>query len=315
MVHAVFVFLQVRFQGLQELFVGVLPALLPGDEPADIGAQAADALGMEPGLGFAHGEDDHGIGILRAALGVGIEVAHRVQLVAEEFGTEGPVSGGGVDVHDAAPDSELAGTLDHAAAGVACMGQLFEQFLQGILLTDFQREGGPGQHGGGDGPLGEGLPGEDLELRPAVHQREKLIQPLLLPGPADHGGVVQGQLPAGQHRGRLAQECGQLLLEPLGGHVVLADDHDGPLKLPAQSGDQVAPVDLAEAGNSGGLIAADGFQQKLIFRDLFEESKQFFHIVTSSDRRRTNVGRGLAPAIDFVSKNKIDLPIGKKVQK
>ena len=97
----------------------------------------------------------------------------------------------------------------------------------------------------------------------------KLLQPLLLPGTADHGGVIKGQLPAGQHRGRFPEKCGKLLGRPPGGHVILADQHQGPVKFPVQARHQMAPVDLAQAGDGGGFLPGDGFQKKLIFGDVF----------------------------------------------
>ena len=56
------------------------------------------------------------------------------------------VGGGGVDVHDAAADGELARALDHAAAGVACVAELFQKVIQGVFLTHLQGEGGVFQH-------------------------------------------------------------------------------------------------------------------------------------------------------------------------
>ena len=269
--QAVFVFFQVGGQGLQELFVGILPAVLAGDEPFQIGAEARDALGVEPGLGLAHGQDHHGFHIVTAPLGVRVEVAHGVQLVTEKFGAEGPVGGGGVDVHDAAADGELAGALDHAAAGVARVGQLVQELLQGVLLANLQGEGGLLQDCRGDGPLGEGFPGQNLQTGLTVRQGEELVQTLLLPGAADHGGVVEGQLPAGEHRGGFAQKGGELLLGALGGHVVLADDHNGAVEFPPEPRDQVTAVDLAHAGDGGGFPAADGLQKKLIFGNIFKK--------------------------------------------
>ena len=283
--HAVFVLFQVRLQGLQELFVDIFPPLLAGDQLFDVGAEAAQTLGVEPGLGLAHGQDHDGIGVLGAPLGVRVEVAHGVQLVTEELGTDGPVGGGGVDVHDAAPDGELAGALHHAAAGVACVAEPVDQLLQGVLPAHLQSEGGPAQDGRGDGPLGEGFPGEDLQFCLARCQRKELVQPLLLPGPGHHGGVVQRQLPAGQHRGGFAQEGGQLLADALGGHVILTDDYHRPVKFPAEPGDQMAAVDLTQTRDGGGLISPDGLQKKLIFGDVFQKREKFFHEITSMKKK------------------------------
>ena len=136
------------------------------------------------------------------------------------------------------------------------MGELFGQLLQGVFPANLQGEGGAVQHGGGHGSLGQGLPGQNLQLCLTAGQQIELVQTLLLPGTGNHGGVVQRQLPAGEHRGGFGQECRELLLEPLGGHVILTDDHDGAVKFPAQTRDQVAAVDLTQPGDGGGFLAA-----------------------------------------------------------
>ena len=98
MVHAVFIFFHILLQGTDEIFVGRLPAALAGNQIFQVGAQTFDALWMQMGLGLAHGQNHDPVGILRPALGVGVKIAHGIQLVAEKLGTDGTVGGGGVDI-------------------------------------------------------------------------------------------------------------------------------------------------------------------------------------------------------------------------
>ena len=88
--------------------MGGLAALLLFQQLGQVLHQAGHALGVEMGQSLGHGQQDGLFGVLRAPLGQGIEEAHGVQLVAPELSPEGPVTVGGVDVHNAAPDGELA---------------------------------------------------------------------------------------------------------------------------------------------------------------------------------------------------------------
>ena len=45
----------------------------------------------------------------------------------------------------------------------------------------------------------------------------------MLPPPGDHGTVIQGQLTAGKDGKRLSEKSFYFLLQPLGGHVILAN--------------------------------------------------------------------------------------------
>ena len=80
---------------------------------------------MKFGLGLAYRKDGDGIHVFGSSLGVGVKVAHGIQLVTEEFGADGHVGGRGVDIQNAASDRELTGAFYHAAAAIAGCGQFF----------------------------------------------------------------------------------------------------------------------------------------------------------------------------------------------
>ena len=268
--QAVFVLFKVFRESGDEGLVDVLAALLAGDQAFQILAQAGQTLRMEGGLGLADGEDQSLLNVVGTALGGGVEVAHGVQFVAEEFGTDGMVGGGGEDVQNAAADGELTGALHHAASAVTGGGEPGNQLLQGILGAHLQTEGGAHQHPAGHGPLAQGFPGQDLEPGLAAGQFPELTQALLLPGAGDTGGVIEGQFPVGQDGERLAQEVLQLLLQALGGDVVLDDDYHWYSRLAAQARNEVGTVDLADAGDCGALFVGKGLQKDLIFGDIFQ---------------------------------------------
>ena len=68
----------------------------------------------------------------------------------------------------------------------------------------------------------------------------------------------------------LTWEVLQLLLQALGGDVVLDDDHHGHSGLAAKARDEVGAVDLADAGDRRALLVRKGLQKDLIFGDIFQ---------------------------------------------
>ena len=109
----------------------------------------------------------------------------------------------------------------------------------------------------------------------------QLSDPLLLPTPGDGGGIVQGQLPPGENGDGFGQKVLQILLKPPGGNIVLTQDDNRTFCIPAESGNQVAPVDLSDAGNGGGFSGGDPAQQSIIFRNAVQHLNQLFHKSTS----------------------------------
>ena len=150
------------------------------------------------------------------------------------------------------------------------------------------------QHGSGHGALRKGFPGEDLDGGLAGGQRIQLPQPLLLPAPGDHRCIIEGQIPAGQYGGGQTQKVLQLLLQTPCGNVILTQDDHGCLAVPVQTGDQVAAVDLTDAGDGGTLPLGQGIRQSLVFRYGFEHGKKLFHSDLQSRYRENASPRGKA---------------------
>ena len=139
------------------------------------------------------------------------------------------------------------------------------------------------QHRFGHGALGQGFPGEDLQGHTTQRQIVKLPQPLLLPGTGYHRTVVQGQLPAGENRGSFPQKGLQLLLQPPGGNVILADEDDALGKIPPQARNQMAAVDLTDAGDGGALLLVQRLAEGVIFRNLVQGGDELLHFLIPPD--------------------------------
>ena len=236
---------------------------------------------MKSRLSLAHGKNHHAVDILTTALGIGIEIAHGIQLVAEEFRSDRPVGGGGEYIQNAAPEGELTGALYHTASAVACLGELADQIIQRVLLPDLQGKGGSGQNRFGHGPEAEGFPGKNLHRGFSQGKIKKLPQPLLLPGAGDNSRVIKGQITTGKNGGGDAGKALQFLLETAGGHIVLADDHQRAAGVAVQSRNHVGAVDLSDAGDSGAFAAFDSIQQCGILRYGIQNRNKLFHILTS----------------------------------
>ena len=269
--QTVFVLFKVLSQGLDQRVVGISAPLFPCNTLLQIGAETGQTLGMEPGLGLANGQDHDIFCVFRAALGIRVKKTHGVQLVAKEFDSDRLVGCRGVYIQNTAPDGKLTGTLHHAAAAVTGGRELFDQIIQFVFTARLQAEGCASQHLGRHGPLAQGFPGEDLQLGLTTGQVEELPQSFLLPCPGYHGSIIECQFPAGQNGRDFSEECFQLLLQSLGSHVVLADEDDGTAQILAQPCDQMAAVDLADAGDSGRGILVQCFQKRCVFRNCFQK--------------------------------------------
>ena len=145
---------------------------------------------MQPRLAFPHREDFYGFDVFRPALGVGVEIAHGVQLVPEELRPDRLLRGRGEDVQNSTPEGELTRPFHHAASTVACGGKPRQKLLYGILPTSAQGEHGLFQNLRGHGAQGQGFPGENLHRSFARQKVIELPQPLLLPLPGNHGGII-----------------------------------------------------------------------------------------------------------------------------
>ena len=276
-VQPVFVFFQIPGQGGDQRLIGGFAPLLPGNQAGNIFAQAVDSFRMQTRLCLCHRQDRDGLDIFIAPLGLGVKIAHGVQLVAEKFRPDGLVGGRGEHVQNAAPKGKLSRAFHHAAAAVARGSQPGGQIVHGVFLPHFQGKGGTCHNLRGHGAKAQRLPGHDLQLGPALRQVVELPQALLLPGTGYHSGVIQRQFPPGQNGGRVPQKGFQLLLKPPGGHVILTQHHHRPVRLPNQSGKDMAAVDLTDAGHGSGFVVFQRGQKPGIFRHGFQQGKQLFH--------------------------------------
>ena len=226
-VQAAFVFIQVFFQRGDEKLVDVFPPLLAGNQGGNVLAQPRHAAGMESRLGLRHRQDGDGGDVLTAALGRRVKEAHGVQLVAEEFRPNRLILCGGENVQNAAPDGELSRPLHHAAAVVPGGGETGGQVFHGIFPANLQREGGGKKRGPRHGAQAERFPGHDLQACLPGGKIIQLPQALLLPASGHHGGIVKGQIPAGENGGGVRKEALQFLLKPPRRQIVLTQHHHG----------------------------------------------------------------------------------------
>ncbi len=251
--QAAFILVQVLFQRGDQRLVDVFPPLLAGDQGGNIFAQPRHAAGMKPRLSLRHGKNGDGGDVLTAALGRRVKEAHGVQLVAEEFCPHRPVFGGGEDVQNAATDGELTRPLHHAAAVVSGGGETGDQVFHGVFPANLQRKGGGEKRGLRHGAQAERFPRHDLQRGFSNGKVIQLPQTLLLPASGHHGGVVKGQVAAGENGGGVRKEALQFLLKPPRRQIVLTQHHHGTVYAAAKPRDHVTAVDLADAGDGHAL--------------------------------------------------------------
>ncbi len=188
------------------------------------------------------------------ALGLGVEFADGLDLVAEEVDADGAVLLGGVDVDDAAADGDLAGHLDDIDAGVADGEEMLDEHVGDVLFADVEVEGeaavevaGEELHAGGfdgdddearagvmsgDFPEGGGAGLLDFGVGGEVFEGEDVVS-----GEAEDGfgGECSGELAGGEDGG----------VEGFGG-LVVGDDDDG------RSGGGADEVGKVEGASGGG---------------------------------------------------------------
>ena len=104
----------------------------------EAGVDGGEKLFSDGRLGERKQEDfiERGAG----ALGVGIEAADGLDLVAEEVDADGAVLLGGEDVNNAAANRHLAGHLYDVDAGIADGEEVFHKKIGDVLFTDAQVE-------------------------------------------------------------------------------------------------------------------------------------------------------------------------------
>ena len=157
---------------------------------------------MQVRLRLGYRKQNGFVNVFRAPLRDGVEIAHGVELVAEEFRAQRLFLRGGIHVQNAAAQGKLSHALDQTRAGIARAGQALDELRHAVFRAGSQR------HGRGK----ERLPRkraqqQRVETRhqhrdAALRQRVQKPQPLLLPLPGHADGPGQRQLTRRQH-GRL----------------------------------------------------------------------------------------------------------------
>ena len=230
-------------------------------------AGGLDALAAEAGVdggeealgdgGFGEGQQQGLIEGRGGALGIGIEFADGLDLVAEELEADGAVGFGRIDVEDAAAEGDLAGHLDHVDAGVADAGEVVDQHVgtySFAALEDVAR----GRHSGrGEKLHAGGFDGRDDEAASPVAIFQRVVGARLL----DFG--VGREIFEGQHVvGGKAEDAvdwdgaGELAggeeggVQGLGGFVVGDNNNRGNLRGASEEGNVKGAGRGGESGDT-----------------------------------------------------------------
>ncbi len=189
--------------------------------------------------------------VLGEPLGLRGEIGHAVDLVVEKLDADG-LAGGGIDVHDAAPDGELAGGLAQLHPHVAGVGEAFCQHGGIHGLRSVHRHAQRAQGFGGKGDLQNGL-GRGGDDRGAVLLRQDTGQ----------GGQHAEPLPFGVMGGA---DIGKAVFP---GGIARGPDAQGDKKIPGLRRPLVVRKDEQEGARRGGEIRGDGGREDL-FRSVAE---------------------------------------------
>ena len=257
-----------------------LGALHLGDEVVHGLGETGPAARGELGQHLGHGQDVAALEVLHPALGGGVEGPHGVQLVPEELAADGVVPGGGKEVQDAPPQGELAHAFHLVAPDVAGGGEGVGQLVQVVGLPHPEGVDGLKEEGFGQGPLEEGLRGGHHQgCLPLGHGPED-GEPPVLPLPGDHGGVVEGELPAGEEADLFAGEGAEVLGQALGLPLVGAHHRHRPAGPGPEPGGKMGAVDRRQAGHGRRAGArVQGGEQGAEFRHPVQDVEKLFHTV------------------------------------
>ena len=215
------------------------PALQHGGQGAGVGRQSLPAR-----------QHPKGVDGLAAALGVRVEKAHGVDLVAPELGPDGPLGSGGIYVQNAAPAGKLAGPLHHLASAVAAAKQRRLQGLGPGALPHPHGEGGTLQALGGQRPLQQPRHSDHCGVGP-LQEGVQSGEPPLLVLTGYRLRVVEYHVPAREHHRRPAQQGRQISGQGPGGGVVRADHRQRPARAFAQHGLAYGPHGAPHLGDQG----------------------------------------------------------------
>ena len=196
------------------------------------------------------------------------------------------------DVHDVAPDAELARALHLGAADIARGEQTLHQPFPGELHPRLEGEGVGHELGPGDGVLQQGLHRDADGGQPPPCQGAQHRQPAVFVFPAGALHRTEHEVPRGKDVCRHAQR-----LQVLGkvGGLGLAGGHDaqGAAQVPGQQPiDQGAPGG-GQAEQGGRARRGQGGGDLLVFRGLFQQG--LVHIRSPHSLRAVSGCSGFAP--------------------
>ena len=244
---------------------------------AQIRAKAGDSSGVQAGHRFLRGQEHGFVTIFGAALGDGVEKAHRVQLVAEKFYAQRLVIGRGERIKNAAAQRKLPHALHQAGAGIACGDELFCQLLERIAAARHQTDCAGVERRARDCT--------ELERFERGHQHRNLAageivehaDAALLPLAGDAGGIKKRQLTARQHDRLRAGKRGKLRAQAGSRHIVLTDGDNRALGILTERGNPMRAGDLADAGDCRRPPGLHQLAELLIFRTGMQKRKQDVH--------------------------------------
>ena len=152
------------------------------------------------------GNEFHRVQSYRQALGHGVENFHTVNLVSEQFNTEGirastlltvnidKIRHRGINVHDAASNSKLPRGIDQFSTHVSQSNEGFSQILKlNTSVSVFNAKARRDQLFGRNGIAQRGVGGGDHRIQRAVQQSEKHAKPLMLVLMGG-GNIIKGQI-------------------------------------------------------------------------------------------------------------------------
>ena len=199
-----------------------------------------------------------------------VEGGDGVDLLVPEFqpGRGGHV--GGVNVHDVAPDAELAGPLHLAAADIPRREQLPDQRVPGKLHPRFEGQGVGHELGPGDGVLQQGFHRDADGFQPAARQRAQHRQAAVFVFAAGAFHRAEHEVPRGKDVGRHPQR-----FEVVGkvGGLGLAGGHDaeGAAQVAGQQGIDQGPPGGGQAEQRSRARRGQAGGDLLVFGGLFEQ--------------------------------------------
>ena len=199
-----------------------------------------------------------------------VEGGDGVNLLIPEFqpGRGGHV--GGVNVHDVAPDAELAGPLHLAAADISRREQLPDQRVPGKLHPRFEGQGVGHELGPGDGVLQQGFHRDADGFQPPARQRAQHRQAAVFVFAAGAFHRAEHEVPRGKDIGRHPQR-----FEVVGkvGGLGLAGGHDaeGAAQVAGQQGIDQGPPGGGQAEQRSRARRGQAGGDLLVFGGLFEQ--------------------------------------------